>query len=82
MIDNCRQDECKRLECCEQECRDKCVKECYCNDCNNANGGNGILLLFLLILVYCLFCNDGRGGLFGGLFQRVLPCFFMIGMLV
>ena len=66
MGDDCRHDELRRLECCEQECHDRCVRDCYCHD---NNGGNGILLLFFLILAYCFLCNDGKnGGLFGGLF--------------
>ncbi|MBR5128925.1 MAG: hypothetical protein IKU67_02620 [Firmicutes bacterium] len=64
--DDCRADDRRRLECCVNECQEKCVRDCYCND---NNGGNGILLLFFLILIYCFLCSDGKnGGLFGGLF--------------
>lgn len=56
-----------RMECCEKECihdcREKCFQECYCDN----NSGWGILIL--LIVLYLLFCNNnGKGGLFGGLF--------------
>lgn len=69
MGDDCRHDDYRRLECCEQECKEKCVRDCYCNDYNNCSNSNGVLLLFLLILVYCIFCGDNKnGGLFGGLF--------------
>lgn len=56
----------RRLDCCEQECKDRCVKECYCKE---QNGNNGILLILLIIVLFCIFCNDdNNGGLFGGLF--------------
>ncbi len=58
-------DDFRRMECCREECNDKCIKDCYCNDNNNS----GIWLIILIIIIYCLFCNDNKGGgLFGGLF--------------
>lgn len=70
------------MECCEAECREQCRQKCCCpppppqdcpprscqNTCNE--GGSGIWLILLLIVLYLIFCNDnnGRGGLFGGLF--------------
>ena len=69
------------MECCEAECREQCRQKCCCppppqdcppRPCQNAcnEGGNGIWLMLLLIVLYLMFCNDnnGRGGLFGGLF--------------
>lgn len=56
------------MDCCEQECKDKCYRECCCHNDNDC-GNNGIWLIILLIIIYCLFCNDNKGGgLFGGLF--------------
>ena len=60
-------DERRCMDCCEQDCRDKCFKVCYCNDDNN--GSNLIWLIILIVIIYCLFCGDNKnGGLFGGLF--------------
>lgn len=60
-------DDCRRGECCQQDCRDRCFKECCGHDCDN--NGNIIWIIVLIIIIYCLFCNDGKGGgLFGGLF--------------
>ena len=70
------------MECCEAECREQCRQKCCCppppqdcppRPCQNAcneGGGSGIWLILLLIVLYPIFCNDnnGRGGLFGGLF--------------
>ncbi len=61
------EDDIRRMDCCQQECREKCFRDCYCND--NDNGSNLIWLIILIVIVYCLFCNDGKGnGLLGGLF--------------
>ncbi|MEF9922554.1 MAG: hypothetical protein RR313_01835 [Anaerovoracaceae bacterium] len=57
-----------RVECCEKECNRNC-RERYCPEpCCEDNNILGILI-FLGVL-YFLFCNNnnGRGGLFGGLF--------------
>ena len=59
-------DDFRRMECCQQECQDKCFKDCYCED--EDNGSNLIWLIILIVIIYCLFCNDNKGGLFGGLF--------------
>ena len=54
------------MDCCEQECKEKCMKDCYCH---NDTDGNLIWLIILIVIIYCLFCNDNKGGgLFGGLF--------------
>ena len=72
------------MECCEEECRKKCCPPPECppdypkcppgcrpecqKPCNE--GRSGIWLIILIVVIYLLFCNDnnGRGGLFGGLF--------------
>lgn len=55
------------MDCCEQDCKDKCFRECYCNDENN--GSNLIWLIILIVIIYCLFCGDNKNGsLLGGLF--------------
>ena len=59
-------DDFRRMECCQQECQDKCFKDCYCKD--EDNGSNLIWLIILIVIIYCLFCNDNKGRLFGGLF--------------
>ncbi|MBE6030725.1 MAG: hypothetical protein E7225_03895 [Clostridiales bacterium] len=54
------------IECCERDCREKCYRDCCCD-----NGNGGISIIWILIILYLLFCNNdnnGRGGLFGGLF--------------
>lgn len=54
------------MDCCEQECKDKCFRECCCRD---EGGSNLIWIIILIVIIYCLFCGDNRGGgLFGGLF--------------
>ncbi|MFR0902642.1 MAG: hypothetical protein ACLSFO_02830 [Anaerovoracaceae bacterium] len=45
-------DERRCMDCCEQDCRDKCFKECYCNDDNN--GSNLIWLIILIVIIYRL----------------------------
>ena len=51
-------DERRCMDCCEQDCKDKCFKECYCNDDNNGN--NLIWLIILIVIIYCLFCGDNK----------------------
>ena len=63
-------DDHRGMECCERDCvkdcRDRCLKECYCEE---ENDNNIIGLILLILVIYCLFCNgNGKGGLFGGLF--------------
>ena len=48
-------DDFRRMECCQQECQDKCFKDCYCKD--EDNGSNLIWLIILIVIIYCLFCN-------------------------
>lgn len=60
-------DQSRYMDCCEQECKEKCVRDCYCHNDNDNN--NLIWMIILVVIIYCLFCNDGKGGgLFGGLF--------------
>ena len=30
-------DDFRRMECCQQECQDKCFKDCYCKDEDNGS---------------------------------------------
>ncbi len=69
-------DDYRRMECCQQECEEKCVKDCYCNNnngcgiCNAVNGqsSNWVLLILLFLLIMCLCSDDRNGGFLGGLF--------------
>ena len=57
-------------DCCEQECIRECRDRCY-RDCCCDNNGGGISIIWILVILYILFCcnnDNGRGGLFGGLF--------------
>lgn len=50
---------------CMRECKERCFKECHCDDDNSSN----ILIWILLILLILCFCGGNeKGGLFGGLF--------------
>ena len=53
------------MDCCEQECRDRCAREC----CEENSGGNLIWIISLIVIGYCLLTSDNKnGGLLGGLF--------------
>ncbi|MDD2217139.1 MAG: hypothetical protein PHW03_02405 [Eubacteriales bacterium] len=50
---------------CMKECKDRCYKDCYCEEDNN----NNIFIWILVILLILFLCNGNeKGGLFGGLF--------------
>ncbi|MBQ2747721.1 MAG: hypothetical protein IJP24_06520 [Firmicutes bacterium] len=69
--DRCdRRDFGRDIDCCERECIRECKDRCY-RDCCCDNNGSGLSIIWILVILYLLFCNNdnnGRGGLFGGLF--------------